>query len=320
MRVNIIPILAAPLALVAAPALAADNGTLGSMAKGLAAVALPLQIAVVGSMFIVGLALVAQGLVRLTNHERVGVADGLARIGGGAALIALPDLLSVGLMSIIADQNPYHGVLGASAVPQNCLSAAASAAAGGNMDTITCVAHNFGTNVVGVGSQAIFAFMLALGLFWVAKAVRAAATAHASGSPPPQGVFRDFIIGCLAANTPAVMAAWMADSGISNGTVGAGTGLVGDTASLLSYPSTAGSAIAPYAALITQVFYVLVFFGVLTVARGLLTMKAAHDNNGGMSKGIVFIGAGTLMANGKAATCAIVSTFIGAGSAGFFCA
>jgi hypothetical protein len=249
--------------------------------------------------------------------------DGIMRIAGGSLLIAMPDVLNCGLYTLYQDTMGYQGSISHAAGGGGSVTDCLTGAGSGSTQVMTCVAKNVATNLVPVFVEVAFIMFYIVGIGMVFHVIHGLAKSSAHGSRgAPEGWLPRLIIGVLICNVPHLMQSLEVTLGFGAGEILANgaQGLTGGMAqppSLLAY-SGAGTSIAAlqqFSTLIGWVFVIMVMFGVLSVWRGLMHLKALSEGNrqSSMGNGITHIVAGVFLANAKASTCALMSTFVGNG-------
>jgi hypothetical protein len=261
--------------------------------------------------FLGGLYLVVDGLIRLKNIGERGEssADGIFRLLGGGVLLAIPRAAGETIATFYGGVSNYVASSGGSANPgavQSCLE---------NSGGITCVAQNIAQNIVPPFVEVSFDIMAFVGIFMIAHTIYEVSTSYASGRRTlPQGWFAKILLGALMANTPNLFFLIEETLGDANATIN--TYGFSTSSSMLSYQANGGSAILQeYQSLIGWIFEILVLFGVLSVWRGIMKIKAQADGSerGGLGSGLTHIVAGVLLANAKWTTCLVSNTMFGQG-------
>jgi hypothetical protein len=293
--------------------------TIGTMLQGLMSdVYRPFGILLAGCSYLLGFWLVFLGLNRLKEaSDRDGkgsIVEGLSRLVGGSFLVALPDTLGAGLISL------YGTITGApitTGVSVGAVTSCMNTSGGmGNSSPLQCVFSNLATNVVPIATVVLLGLMYLVGVFLVVSAIYSIATSQSHGHKQhPRGWIMKMIIGFVMCNTGGLMYSLSNTLGISGATIT--TSGLSSGSSLLSYTAsgTTGT-LATYATTIGYVFQVLVVFGVISVWRGLVYLRAHAEGNshgGGVGMGLTHIGGGVALANAKWFVCLVLTTFIGNG-------
>ena len=217
LRLWMLPTLFAAVLLMPHAALAANS--LGDMVMTAGeAMARPFAITIAMAAYLVGIAICISGLLKIVESAERGMThdgaaiDGLMKIFFGSLLLVLPDIMGVGLYTLIQSDTGYVGSLSGTGVgaPQDCLGASASGAAGGagSANIVTCVAQNLATNLVPIGIQVAFAMFYVVGLTMVFSVLVGLSKAHARGGRGlPEGWWVRLGIGFLSCNVPTLMGA-----------------------------------------------------------------------------------------------------------------
>jgi hypothetical protein len=320
-----IAILAAsfPIAANAAGAtsVTAADGLGGLVYSAAQDIANPVGLLIIATAYIVGFWLAASGLmslVKASNGDHHRLAEGLLKLVGCAFLCALPDACGVGVGTFFTG-GQYSGNLTTAFANHAVVDCTAN---GTGTQGITCMAKNIGMNLVPVFVEACFVLMVLSGFLYVGILIyqMAVSANERGGRGIPAGWVTRLAIAFLICNAPSLI-------GMIETTLGFGTSMITATGaqglgqstppSLLSYTyagSNGSSILATYQELISWCFTILVAFGILAIWRGLLQLKKhTEDGREGVGTAIISIVFGVMLANGKGATCLIMTTMLGNG-------
>ncbi len=241
-------------------------------------------------------------------------ANALARIMCGIFMLSVGRLTGVGLATALGSTDEYaiNGIVDEGAVVL---------CSGANM--LTCVSKNFANNIVPVGVDLIFSAFFILGLFWIASTLIKMAQNYGTGqNSQEKGLLIQLLIGIIVLNLPAVVGILSNTFGISDN-IFVGTNGYKEGSSLLSYlPPGSGGILGDYAEMIGHIFKIMVFFGLLFIGKGFISLKKAaagnsRDDDYGKAYIMIFGGIGLVYM--KFVICLILSTFIGIGNNYGFC-
>lgn len=282
------------------------GATLGALIQN---IWVPFWKSIFGISFVMGLWMLASGVFTMraaseNGHGNESPRHGLYKIFGGAALISLPAIITIGLNSFGIMSNFTFSPTTVGSV-QNC-----SATSGG----ITCVAQNIASNMVQPFAEVAFGLMGLIGAFMIVSAIYSVANSAASGHPT-KGWVTKIIFGVLLSNTPYLFYLFETTFGLQNGVISSSD--YASYSSMLSYTATGGPAtLQQYQSLIGYIFQILVMFGIISLWRGIFILKAHAEgerHGGGMGSGLTHIIAGILLANAKWTTCIVINTMFGQG-------
>jgi hypothetical protein len=291
--------------------------TMGSVVQSFGQNVLPsFSDLLVSIAYIVGIYLVFAGLMKFrgfSQNARGVYGDALIRIFAGGFLLALPDTMGVGVMSVL-DSQTYTSNVGNVAVGgvSDCM-----AAAGGTLP-LTCMAQNLGQNFIPVMIETIFGMCFMIGLFLILHGFYKMAQNHNEGrAQQDRGWKMELLVGFVLGNIPILMNDIANTLGFNESTI-TSTGFIGvnSGSSVLSYtPPVSSTLLTQYAALIGWLFVILTLFGVWSFVQGWFILKSHADGSGRKTVmgGFTHIGAGVLLANAKLSTCFIVGTLLGNG-------
>lgn len=309
----------AGLSLLPDMALASTTTVGGSISNVASDVVSPLSGLIVRVCFLGGFISIASGIYHLTQsaHGRHQVTKGsiLIRFLAGAALACIPDIMGAGVGSLWTGSYSYSHTMDSPGTVSNCVSLTSS-----NANALTCVAKNFGVNVVPVGIDLAFILSYLGGLILGANCLYKLMHAANSGQKPEIGkIMGTFLIACILTFLPNLIVDVQS-------TLGTGTSAITSDGSILttsSVPSllaysgdgTSSSVLTSFSDLVSWLFVACVLFGVLSVLRGLLVLKHCIEgsNREAMTGGFLFIIGGTGLTNMKAITCIFSNTFLGNG-------
>jgi hypothetical protein len=305
--------------------------SLGEMVRAAATdIVGPFTVFIVAAAYLAGFWLCFVGLWKMAQNADKGFThdgawlDGIMRIACGSLLVALPDTMQTGIYTFYEQSQGYNGNVSGAGVANtaDCLTQAATA------DVVTCVARNVATNLVPVFVEVAFVMFHIVGISLVFHAILVLAKSHGHGSRGiPDGLWPKMIIGFLLCNIPYLMSAVQTTLGYGSGEIlasgaqGMKGAALSQVPSLLSYTAggTSVAALQKYQELIGWCFVILVMFGVISVWKGITHLRAFAEGQkqGTMGSGLVHILGGVMLANGKASTCFVMTTFVGGNGLGF---
>jgi len=311
------------LLLMAVPDVAhATTSTIGGVLYGTSTdIVSPLSKIIVQVSFFAGLCLTAAGLYHLANHgdsrHPVTRNGALLRILCGGALASLPDVMGSGVATLWAGNYSYSHAMDSPGTVSNCVAETSS-----NSNALTCVAQNFGVNVVPVALDLIFIISYLSGLIYGAHCLYKMMVATNHGHKTETGkTLWGFFIATVLTFFPRLIEDIMGTLNFGESAVSDSNGSILSTSSVPSILAYSGdgsgtSVLTEFSSLLSWLFVACVLFGVISVLRGIIMLKHSLEGGGrneGMTGGIVHIIGGACMTNAKAFVCLILSTFIGNG-------
>jgi uncharacterized membrane protein HdeD (DUF308 family) len=161
--------------------------------------------------------------------------------------------------------------------------------------------------------------MFLFGMISAGMTIYAVVQSHNERGRPVEGWAQRVVIAFVMCNVPALFFSIESSLGIASPVVqaiGAQSLGQGSPPSMLSYTyagAGAGGILASYQSLISWCFVILVMFGVISLWKGIMQLKAHAEGNKQqtLGSGIVHIVFGCLLANGKYSTCLILTSMLG---------
>lgn len=267
---------------------------------------------------VVGICLVGRGLYILARlhdphaGQRAPVKTGLLHIMGGGAVVSLPSLLGISILSVLGVGQYSSGMGVTAGSTETCLATSDKTSA------IECVAKNIGVNVVPVSLNFMYVCAFIIGLYLIYLAIYKFIMAQNEGHQRATvgKTVMQIAIASFCCNLPYGMT-------ILQGTLGIGTGVMTTTGSaiggnavptIMTYtPSTDVQILNDFSKVISWCFVLLTMVGVMAYCKGLMHLYAVSVNGGGgrasLSSAVTFMVTGVIVANMKWAICIILKTF-----------
>lgn len=278
-----------------------------------------------GFCLIVGVYLVANGLMTLKQSQEEHLAadtrfrpsSALLKIAGGALLVAIPDTIDSGLMTILKVKHYTGGINTTPGDVQVCL------VNGSNASAVECVARNVAVNVVPVAMTFLSVGCFLFGGFILANAIVKFTANNNDGRMPKGKLFGQIAAGLVLCNVNEAMTAVQNTLGISSGVMTSNGSIItggGSVPSSLTYtPDTSVQMLTQFANTISWGFVILSLFGMIAFVRGVGKLYMASTGHGGpkeISGGMLHMIFGVACTNVKVTTCWVLMSTI-ASSMGF---
>lgn len=275
-----------------------------------------LEIFITGLALMSGVILVANGLIYIKksgeNDGRHTATKGGIRILCGGMLAALPDIMGVGLQTILQSGHYTGGLNESPGSVSTCLADAT------NASSLECVAKNVGVNVVPVAETFVFALAMLFGSIVIFRAIVKLANHEGQGQQGRGAILGQLAVGLLACNVPLAMYIIQNTLGFSNGVMTSTTSVVAgggsSVPSVLSYtPDSSVEILTQFSNTISWCFVFISLVGVIAFVKGLVQLYAATTGQGGhkaVNSGLVHMFGGVCAANIKLTSCLLFSTAI----------
>ena len=294
---------------------ASGNSTIGNLIENVTnGLYGPFVFICVSAAFLVGFFLLGKGIMKLkeasSSQSQNIPKEGILMIGGGSALLVLPDMLNAGLLTLFNTKDTHVGHASIGSV-KDCFGDTGDAG-------VTCVAQNIASNVTPIFTVAFFVMAFVTGLFMIFSQIRKLAVSHEHGRHElEKGWLLKLCVGVIVCNLPFIVYAIEQTLGItSNGVVQVDG--YDASSSFLSYTGsgTTSATLQKYAELIGYIFRILVIFGLIAVWRGISLLKSFAEGRQDKTVGaaLTHIIGGVCLTNAKFTTCVILTTFWGSGN------
>lgn len=278
-----------------------------------------------GFCLIVGVSLVANGLYTMKQSQeehlaadtRFRLTSGLMKVAGGAMLVAIPDTIDSGLLTIFKIKHYSGGINQSPGDVQTCLVNADKASAA------ECVARNVGMNVVPVAMTFLSVGCFLVGGYIIASSIMKFAHNNNDGRSPKGKLFAQLAIGVILCNVNKAMTVIQNTLGVSSGVMSDNGSIItggGSVPGSLTYtPDTSVKMLNQFANTISWGFVIIALFGMIAFIRGVGKLYLASSGQGGakeVSGGLTHMVFGVACTNIKVTTCWVLMSTI-ASSMGF---
>ncbi len=306
---------------------AADySNTIGSTFSSASESLNPLMALLLAVCVVLGLILTGMGLNTLrgagTPHmasdHKYSFARGAAQLIFGALVLAVPDTMNCGLLTLMGSGTGYY----AEGVSKNVGTVSTCLTQSDDASTVACIAGNVARNVVPVGSTFIMTLGVLVGFFVIVKAFVKHAT-NEGGRSSRGTLIGQIIIGIVCANLSGAIAILGNTLGYKGSIMSSsGTELADGSvpADLLYTPDSSVAILKEFGDSISSILVILSMFGLIAFVRGIARLYAVSEGQGGHKEvfgGIVFMVMGVVAVNIKATICLGVRTFVGGTGLGF---
>lgn len=263
---------------------------------------------------LVAVFLVATGLGRLiemSNSGRDGMGkDVLLRLFGGGFLAGLPFMVGNVASTFYDRRLDGWGSAGINAEnPNACMTPA-----GGSIP-FSCVAENIALNVAKPGTLVLFGLAFVAGTYLVGSGFYKLAVSQAQGNNAEAKAWMPRVVfGAVLSQLPPLIAAVAITLGYGNSVI-TSNGLQQVAGPSLSISGPGGMSPMEMNSLLGNIFLICVFFGVLSVWRGLSKLRSYAEGaeREGVGMAMTHILGGVMLVNIKTTICFVVMTFMGNG-------
>ncbi len=278
-----------------------------------------------GFCLITGVYLVANGLITMKQSQeehlaadtRFRISSGMLKIAGGAMLVAIPDTIDSGLLTILNIKHYTGGMNRSPGDVQTCLVNADNASAA------ECVARNVGVNVVPVAMTFLSVGCFVVGGYIIANSIMKFAANNNDGRSPKGRLFAQMAIGLIFCNVNKAMTVIQNTLGVSGGVMSDNGSIItggGNVPGALTYtPDTSVKMLNQFANTISWGFVIIALFGMIAFIRGVGKLYMASSGQAGpkeISGGLTHMIFGVACTNIKVTTCWVLMSTIGS-SLGF---
>lgn len=284
-----------------------------------------LMIFFTGFCLITGVYLVANGLITMKQSQeehlaadtRFRFSSAMLKIAGGALLVAIPDTIDSGLLTILNIKHYSGGMNQSPGDIQTCL------VNGDNASTAECVARNVGVNIVPVAMTFLSIGCFLVGGYIIANVIMKFAANNNDGRSPKGRLFAQLAVGFIFCNVNKAMTVIQNTLGVSSGVMSDNGSIItggGSVPSALTYtPDTSVKMLNQFAGTISWGFVIIALFGMIAFIRGVGKLYMASSGQGGpkeISGGLTHMVFGVACTNIKVSTCWFLMSTIGS-SMGF---